>query len=97
MNLSIITDASLPMARRVDSAIVQSAMGRDLADQMKFELAVESLLADIDATEELAQAALSLESDDWSDVDENGVPVAANMFEMALRRYKAPRTKGVTV
>ncbi len=88
MTLATMADRSLPLAERVQAALLCC----DMDDA--HEAARAALLADVAAADRLARAADALDADDWSMVDEEGVPLVADVHIAALDAYRA-RMQGV--
>ena len=93
--LAILTDRSLPLAERVNAAYlvgIQVADGDENGQDAR--AALDGLRADVAAADRLARAADALDADDWSMVDEEGVPLVADVHIAALDAYRA-RMQGV--
>lgn len=85
-------DRSLPLAERVRLAMLVD-WDKDNADG-RWD-ARDELLADIAAADELARASDTLDADDWSMVDKEGVPLVADVHIAALAAYRARMAQGV--
>lgn len=90
MTLATMADRTLPLAERVASALAAAARGIR-SDEIA---SISELVADVAAADRLARAADALDADDWSMVDEEGVPLVADVHIAALDAYRA-RMQGV--